>query len=246
MLSKISHKKMDPQVFARKDVKRKYVHKMFDLIAHRYDFLNHVLSFGFDIKWRKFAVRKLNLSGGEKIIDIACGTGDFSIATLKFNPSLIVGVDVSLNMLRIFRQKFLKRKAKNFNILCAEAENLPFKNETFDVCLVAFGVRNFSDLEKGLSEIYRILKLSGKLGVLEFSIPDKPFKWIYFFYFRRILPLIGKIFSGHENAYTYLPESVLRFPEGENFVRILREVGFKEVKFWHLTFGVVTFYLACK
>jgi demethylmenaquinone methyltransferase/2-methoxy-6-polyprenyl-1,4-benzoquinol methylase len=219
---------------------------MFDSIAHRYDFLNHFLSLGLDIRWRKFAVNKLNLSGGEKIIDIASGTGDFSIETRKFKPSLVLGVDVSLNMLRIFRQKALRKKVKNLNLLCAEAENLPFKDETFDVCLVAFGVRNFSDLGMGLSEIYRILKPGGKLAVLEFSLPDKTFRSVYFFYFRKILPLIGRIFSKHKDAYTYLPESVLKFPEGGSFVKILNDIGFREVKMWRLTFGVVTFYLAYK
>ncbi len=237
---------MEPQIFTQKDAKRQYVHRMFDSIAYRYDFLNHFLSLGLDIRWRKFAVNQLKLSGGEKIIDIASGTGDFSIEAMKFKPSLIVGVDVSLNMLKIFRQKALAKKIKNLNLLCAEAENLPFKDETFDVCLVAFGVRNFSDLEIGLSEIYRILKRGGKLAVLEFSLPDKTFRWIYLFYFRKILPLIGRVFSKHKSAYTYLPESVLKFPEGENFAKILNDIGFKEVKMWRLTFGVVTFYLTYK
>lgn len=240
------NKAMEPEIFTKKDLKRQYVHQMFDSIAHRYDFLNHLLSFGLDIRWRRFAVGKLNLSGGESIIDVASGTGDFSIEAAKFKPKLLVGVDVSLNMLKIFEQKALARGIKNLKLLCAEAESLPFKDETFDVCLVAFGVRNFSDLEMGLSEIYRILKRGGKLAVLEFSIPDKAFKWLYLFYFRKILPFIGKIFSRHENAYTYLPESVLKFPEGESFVKILNNVGFSTVKMWRLTFGVVTLYISYK
>ncbi len=237
---------MEPQIFTQKDAKRRYVHQMFDSIAHRYDFLNHLLSLGLDIRWRRFAVDKLDLSGGESIIDVASGTGDFSIEASRFKPNLLVGVDVSLNMLKLFRRKALAKKIKNLKLLCAEAENLPFKDETFDVCLVAFGVRNFADLEVGLSEIYRILKRGGKLAILEFSIPDKAFRWIYLLYFRKILPLIGRIFSRHENAYTYLPESVLKFPEGENFAKILNNVGFKAIKMWRLTFGVVTLYISYK
>ncbi len=233
-------------VFVEKTVKQNYVREMFDSIAYRYDFLNHLLSFGFDLYWRWFAVRKLGLNGAEKIIDIACGTGDFSILAAKRNPSMIFGVDVSLNMLKIFHQKAKKKGIRKLNLICASAEDLPFKNEVFDVCLVAFGVRNFSDLEAGLREIHRVLKRGGKIAILEFSIPKQPFKLFYLFYFRKILPFIGKLFSKHENAYTYLPESVLRFPEGEDFAGILNKCGFKQVQFHRLTFGVVTLYIGVK
>jgi demethylmenaquinone methyltransferase/2-methoxy-6-polyprenyl-1,4-benzoquinol methylase len=233
-------------VFVEKTAKQNYIREMFDSIAYRYDFLNHLLSFGLDFYWRWFAIHKLNLKGGEKIIDIACGTGDFSIMASKRKPSMIFGVDVSLNMLKIFRQKALKKEIKKIYLVCASAENLPFKSEMFDVCLVAFGVRNFSDLEAGLKEIHRVLKNGGKIVVLEFSMPKQPFKLFYLFYFRRILPFIGKLFSKHENAYTYLPESVLRFPEGEDFAKILNNCGFKRVELHRLTFGIVTLYIGVK
>jgi len=238
--------KFNHNYIVRTDLKRKYVKQMFNSIARKYDFLNHLLSFGFDIWWRKYAVNKLNLSGTEKIIDIACGTGDFSLSAYKKFPVEIIGVDVSLNMLKIFAVKARKLGVNNLSLLCAEAENLPFKENVFDVCLVAFGVRNFSLLENGLKEIYRVLKFGGKLAVLEFSLPRAPLKQVYLFYFRKILPLIGKIISKHDDAYTYLPESVLKFPEGLEFVRILNKVGFKKVEMRRLTFGVVTFYLAYK
>ncbi len=236
----------DAKVIIDKDTKRKYVKRMFDSIARKYDFLNHLLSFGFDIYWRKFAVKKLNLKGEEKIIDIACGTGDFSLSAYKEMKVDIAGVDVSLNMLKIFAEKAKKKKIESLSLVCAEAENLPFKDESFNICLVAFGVRNFSNLRAGLMEIFRILKDNGKLAILEFSLPKSPLKEIYLFYFRFVLPLIGKFISKHENAYTYLPESVLIFPQGENFALILKKCGFKNVRMWRLTFGVVTLYLAEK
>ena len=236
----------DPKVIIESDAKRKYVKRMFDSIAAKYDFLNHLLSFGFDIYWRKFAVKKLNLRGGENIIDIACGTGDFSLSAYREKIVNITGVDVSLNMLKIFLKKAKKKNVENLSLVCAEAENLPFKDGAFDACLVAFGVRNFSNLKIGLREIFRILKDRGKLVILEFSLPKSPLKEIYLFYFRFILPLIGKLVSKHENAYRYLPESVLIFPQGENFALILKECGFRSVQMWRLTFGIVTLYLAEK
>lgn len=229
------------------DIKRKYVKHIFDFIAKRYDFLNHLLSFGFDIYWRKFAIEKLNLTGKERVIDVACGTGDFSITAWKKIPVKIVGVDVSLNMLRIFSDKAKKERIKDLYLLCAEAENLPFKGETFDVCLVAFGVRNFYSLEKGLREIYRVLKRGGKLAVLELSLPNLPLlRQTYLFYFRKILPFVGKIISGHKSAYSYLPESVLKFPSITEFMKILKNVGFKEINAWSLTFGITTLYISHK
>lgn len=228
------------------ELKRKYVRRMFNAIARKYDFLNHLLSFGFDIYWRRFAINKLNLSDFERIVDIACGTGDFSLSAYKKRKVKIVGVDVSVNMLKIFAEKAKRERVNGLSLLCAEAESLPFKENVFDICLVAFGVRNFSSLEKGLKEIYRVLEDGGKLAVLEFSLPKPPLRQIYLFYFRKVLPVIGKIISRHDNAYTYLPESVLRFPEGMDFVKILNEVGFKRVKMWRLTFGIVTLYIAYK
>ncbi|MFN3135643.1 MAG: bifunctional demethylmenaquinone methyltransferase/2-methoxy-6-polyprenyl-1,4-benzoquinol methylase UbiE [Candidatus Kryptonium sp.] len=239
-------KVFDQNYITQGKLKRRYVKQMFNAIAKRYDLLNHLLSFGFDIYWRRFAVNKLNLSGSERIVDIACGTGDFSLSAYKKGKIKVVGVDVSINMLKIFGEKARRKRVNSLSLLCAEAENLPFKESVFDVCLVAFGVRNFSSLEKGLREIHRVLKDGGKLAVLEFSLPKPPLKQAYLFYFRRVLPIIGKIVSKHNDAYTYLPESVLRFPEGMDFVRILSEVGFREVEMWRLTFGVVTLYIAYK
>ncbi len=239
-------KSFDQNYITQGELKREYVKQMFDAIAKRYDFLNHLLSFGFDIYWRRFAISKLNLSGSERVVDIACGTGDFSLSAYRKIPVKITGVDVSINMLKIFKEKAMKNGVVNSSFLCAEVENLPFKEGVFDICLVAFGVRNFSFLERGLKEIYRVLKGGGKLAVLEFSLPKAPLKQIYLFYFRKILPIIGKIISKHDNAYTYLPESVLRFPEGIDFVKILNGVGFGKVEMWRLTFGIVTLYIAYK
>lgn len=221
---------------------------MFNDVSRRYDFLNHFLSAGIDRYWRKRAIGISRLRDGESFLDVACGTGDLSIEATKKNPSRIVGVDFAEKMLRIFVEK-----KKGLNIggkvdpIQADVEKLPFAAETFDATAVAFGVRNFGNLKAGLSEMRRVLKKDGRVVVLEFSKPQLfPVKQIYFSYFKRILPLIGRLVSGNPAAYSYLPNSVLAFPDGESFENILREINFHDVCSISFTFGIATAYFGVK
>ncbi len=221
---------------------------MFDAIAHRYDFLNHLLSFGIDKYWRKKAVELLDIKPGMKLIDIATGTCDLALEALKRKPKCIYGVDLSFNMLLLAKGKIESRSCHDsIQILSAAAEKLPFRDSSFDGGMVAFGVRNFIDLHEGLRNIYRVLKPGSRFVVLEFSKPRMfPIKQIFFLYFKSILPIIGRIFSKNEHAYHYLPESVIDFPEGETFKNILSENGFEHATSQTLTFGIVTLYSAEK
>ncbi|MBS4028800.1 MAG: bifunctional demethylmenaquinone methyltransferase/2-methoxy-6-polyprenyl-1,4-benzoquinol methylase UbiE [Ignavibacteriales bacterium] len=235
--------------------RKKYVRSMFNSIASKYDFLNHFLSGGTDFIWRRKAISLLKefqprqMDGqAKKILDVACGTGDFSFAAMQLFPSEIIGVDIADEMLAIGKEKIAKRNLQNIiRFENGEAESLKFSDAYFDAAIVSFGVRNFSNLEKGLSEMRRVLKTNGVLCILEFSKPKIfPFKQLYFFYFKHILPFLGKRISKSEKAYDYLPQTVMNFPEGENFISILKNVGFKDVEEKRLTFGVSTVYLARK
>jgi demethylmenaquinone methyltransferase/2-methoxy-6-polyprenyl-1,4-benzoquinol methylase len=221
---------------------------MFNDVSRRYDFLNHFLSAGIDRHWRKKAIRISRLRAGEIFLDIACGTGDLSIEAAKKRPSRIVAVDFAEKMLRIFVEK--KRNlsvSESIDPLQADAEQLPFAAETFDVAAVAFGVRNFGNLKAGLSEMHRVIKKDGRVVILEFSRPRVfPFRQIYFFYFKKILPMIGRLISGDRGAYSYLPSSVMAFPDGESFENILHEINFRDVYSVPLTFGVATAYFGRK
>ncbi len=221
---------------------------LFDSIAYRYDLLNHLLSGGVDFYWRRRAVEHLVSLQPKVILDVATGTADFAIATLRLHPERVVGVDIAEEMLRLGRVKLKKRNLdKLITLRSGEAESLPFENGSFDAAIVAFGARNFEHLEKGLSEMCRVLRKGGKIVVLEFSKPTVfPFKQLYFFYFRTVLPLIGKLISKHREAYDYLPESVMKFPEGSEFLEILQKVGFVSVKEERLTFGIATVYVGTK
>ncbi|MDH5382258.1 MAG: bifunctional demethylmenaquinone methyltransferase/2-methoxy-6-polyprenyl-1,4-benzoquinol methylase UbiE, partial [Cyclobacteriaceae bacterium] len=187
-----------------KKSKKEQVAHMFDNISGKYDFLNHFLSLGIDIRWRKKAIKFLKNDHPKQILDVATGTGDFAIETLKLNPEKVVGVDISEGMLAVGREKIKKKGLENkIELLSGDSENLPFKDNTFDAVTVAFGVRNFENLELGLAEINRVLKPNGKLVVLEFSKPTKfPFKQLYNFYFKFILPKIGNTISKDRSAYT--------------------------------------------
>lgn len=228
--------------------KKEQVARMFDNISHRYDFLNHFLSLGIDKVWRKKAIKLLEPSKPKIILDVATGTGDFAIQALVLNPTKVYGVDISEGMLDVGRKKIEGRGlGGKIELLAGDSENLPFGENKFDAVTVAFGVRNFENLEKGLSEIWRVLKPGGKLVILEFSRPTAfPMKQAYNFYFKAILPRIGRLVSSDNSAYTYLPESVAAFPDGVNFLRILETVGFKQTQCKALTFGISSIYTATK
>ena len=240
---------MTPQVVPYKDIqesKKSQVRQMFDGIAYRYDFLNHFLSFGIDQSWRRKAIRKLGFFKPTTILDVATGTGDFAIAAMKLSPQKIIGVDISQEMLNVGLAKIRNTKFEDkINFALADAENLPFPDNSFDSAICAFGVRNFENPLKGLTEIYRVLIPEGKLIILEFSNPGKfPFKHFYNFYFFTVLPLMGKWISKDKSAYRYLPESVSNFPQGEEFIELLKKAGFSKAGSKLLTFGIVSLYFA--
>lgn len=227
--------------------KKEQVAKMFNTISPKYDFLNHFLSLGIDILWRKKAIRSLKNDNPKLILDVATGTGDFAIEALALHPDKVIGVDISTGMLEIGKNKMAEKGYTQIELMEADSENLPFEENKFDAAIVAFGVRNFENLEKGLKEILRVLKPGGKLVVLEFSKPRTfPFKQLYTFYFKMILPKIGKWFSHDASAYTYLPDSVQAFPDGQDFVAILSVVGYKNSTCRPLTFGISSLYTASK
>jgi len=224
--------------------KKRQVAKMFDNISGKYDFLNHFLSLGVDKTWRRKAINTLMPYKPQFILDVATGTGDFAIQALKLKPVKVTGIDISEGMLNKGRAKLAARQLTGrVELLAGDSENIPFEENKFDAVTVAFGVRNFEDLERGLREIYRVLRPGGHLVVLEFSSPRLfPFRQIYNFYFRHILPKIGRLISKDQAAYTYLPESVRLFPDGEKFTNILRSVGFKKTTCKSLTFGISSVY----
>jgi demethylmenaquinone methyltransferase / 2-methoxy-6-polyprenyl-1,4-benzoquinol methylase len=228
--------------------KKEQVARMFDNISHRYDFLNHFLSLGIDKHWRRKAIRLLAPHNPRIILDVATGTGDFALQALTLKPEQIIGVDISAGMLDIGRQKIERKGVTHIiDLIQADSENLPFPENKFDAVTVAFGVRNFEDLKKGLREIGRIMKPGAMLVVLEFSRPTGfPFKQLYNFYFKIILPKLGQWISRDKAAYTYLPESVEAFPDGESFTHILKEIGYKNVSCKPLTFGISSIYTAQK
>ncbi len=228
--------------------KKEQVTTMFDAISGEYDGLNRVISFGIDVKWRKKVVKILKDKAPENILDIATGTGDLAINLTETGASRIVGLDISRGMLEVGKNKVRQKKLENkVEMLVGDSEDLEFEDNSFDAVTVAFGVRNFENLEKGLSEIYRVLKPQGTLVVLETSVPTKtPFKQGYKLYTRYILPTIGKIFSKDRSAYRYLSESASVFPHGEDFNNILREIGFIGMENRPQTFGVASLYIASK
>lgn len=228
--------------------KKQQVAEMFNNISKNYDFLNHFLSLGIDIIWRKKAIKFLKNDNPKQILDIATGTGDFAIEALALNPEKVTGVDISEGMLAVGRAKMKKKGLdKIIELQLGDSEKLLFDDNTFDAVIVSFGVRNFENLEKGLKDMNRVLKEGGKAVILEFSKPTKfPFKQIYNFYFKAILPKIGKLISKDNAAYTYLPESVDAFPFGNDFLQVLERAGFKENKCKPLTFGISSIYIGQK
>ena len=228
--------------------KKEQVAHMFDSISQRYDFLNHFLSLGIDITWRKKAIKLLAPQAPKLILDIATGTADFAMEAISLNPDKIIGVDISQGMLDIGKQKIAdKGLEERIELQIGDSEKLKFQDNKFDAVIVSFGVRNFENLESGLKEMYRVLKPQGTAVILEFSKPHQfPFKQLYGWYFKNILPRIGKMVSKDKSAYHYLPESVEHFPSGETFLGKLREAGFNNCLCKALTFGVSSIYMARK
>lgn len=217
---------------------------MFNSIAPTYDFLNHFLSLNIDKVWRRKLVKLVAPYKPDRILDVASGTGDLAIALNKLKPSGIVGVDISEGMLEVGRKKIARKGLSNvITLLYGDSENLPFPTNSFNAVTVSFGVRNFAHLDIGLSDMCRVLKPGGVVAVLEFSMPRRfPVVQLYKFYFLKMLPFFGKMFSGHSDAYTYLPESVLQFPSGEKFLKLMDEAGFSNVKEKRLSFGIASIY----
>lgn len=228
--------------------KKQQVTQMFDTISKEYDGLNRVISFGIDVKWRKKVVDIVAQHQPKNVLDIATGTGDLAISLAKTSAEEIIGLDISPGMLDVGRQKITQKKLDSkIKMIVGDSENLPFDNDSFDAITVAFGVRNFENLEKGLAEILRVLKPNGVFVILETSVPTKAvYKQGYSFYTKYILPTIGKVFSKDQSAYSYLCESASKFPYGEALNNILRQIGFINVEDMPQTFGVATIYKASK
>jgi demethylmenaquinone methyltransferase / 2-methoxy-6-polyprenyl-1,4-benzoquinol methylase len=228
--------------------KKEQVATMFNNIAPRYDFLNQLLSLGIHKGWRKKTINLISVNKPKAILDIATGTADFAIEANRIKPKSIIGIDISEGMLQLGVAKIKKLNLQNtIQLQLADSENLPFANNSFDAITVGFGVRNFEHLEKGISEMYRVLAKGGIVGVLEFSNPRKfPIKQLYNFYFNYVTPAVGKFFSKDASAYSYLPESVKVFPDGEKFLEILHKVGFTDCKAMPVSFGIATIYTAKK
>jgi len=228
--------------------KKEQVSHMFNAIARRYDFLNHFLSLGIDRYWRRTAINYLKAISPRQMLDVATGTADFAIAAQRLKPELVRGIDISKEMLNYGQQKIEKRGlSQKICIELGDSESLRFPDNSFDAITVGFGVRNFENLEKGLSEMLRVLRPGGMVVILEFSKPRGfILARLFMFYFKHILPAIGKFFSKDNSAYTYLPESVQEFPCGDAFADILKKVGYARTKYKPLTFGISTVYVAVK
>ncbi|HHG83505.1 MAG TPA: bifunctional demethylmenaquinone methyltransferase/2-methoxy-6-polyprenyl-1,4-benzoquinol methylase UbiE [Bacteroidetes bacterium] len=231
----------------KKRSKKEQVAEMFDNIAPRYDFLNHFLSMGIDIRWRRKAIRALQAYKPEVVLDIATGTGDFAIEALRLKPQPkeIIGLDISAGMLEVGQKKIEKKGfSEKIRMVLGDSEALPFEDNSIGGITVGFGVRNFENLEKGMGEILRVLKPGGAAVILEPAVPQRfPMKQLFGIYFRGILPMIGKLVSKDSRAYTYLPESVKAFPNGKDFVTICEKVGFRNCQSKPLSFGICAFYI---
>lgn len=228
--------------------KKQQIARMFNSISPRYDLLNHLLSVGVDFYWRKKAISTLKDTKPKLILDVATGTGDFAVEALSLKPEKIIGVDISEGMLAIARKKLKEKGLEDrITLQVGDSENLPFPENMFDAVIVAFGVRNFENLEEGITDMLRVLKPGGKVVILEFSKPDRfPFNAFYGFYFKYIVPVVGRWVSRDKSAYDYLPESVHAFPRGTRFTGILDRIGFKNAAVRRLTFGICSIYTGTK
>ena len=227
--------------------KKNQVKQMFNKIASQYDFLNRFLTFGIDNIWRTIAVKKIK-NNPKNVLDIATGTADLAIITAKYTNAEIIGLDISDQMLKVGKEKITSKNLDSrIKLINGDAENLSFNNETFDAITVGFGVRNFENLEKGLNEIYRVIKEGGYVAILEPSYPEKfPLKQLFNFYFETLTPIIGNLISKDYKAYSYLSKSVKNFPSSNNFIDQLKQIGFSKCNHYSLTFGVVSLYIAIK
>ena len=227
--------------------KKSQVKQMFNKIAGQYDFLNRFLTFGIDNMWRTIAVKKIK-NNPKNVLDIATGTADLAIITAKYTNAEIIGLDISDQMLKVGKEKITNKNLNSrIKLINGDAENLSFNNETFDAITVGFGVRNFENLEKGLNEIYRVIKEGGYVAILEPSYPKKfPLKQLFNFYFETLTPIIGNLISKDYKAYSYLSKSVKNFPSSNNFIDQLKQIGFSKCNHYALTFGVVSLYIAIK
>ena len=228
--------------------KKEQVTAMFDTISGEYDGLNRVITLGIDVKWRKKVISLVSATRPKTVLDVATGTGDLAIALAKTGAQRIVGLDLSEGMLDVGRKKIKKQKlSEAIEMMVGDSEQMPFEDNTFDAITVAFGIRNFENLDKGLAEILRVMKPNGIFVILETSVPTKtPFKQGYFLYTKYILPIIGKIFSRDKSAYSYLSESASNFPYGEALNNILTKIGFINATALPQTFGAATIYIASK
>ena len=227
--------------------KKDQVKHMFNMIASKYDILNHTLSLGMDYVWRKKAIKKI-LNNPKEILDIATGTADFAISAAKHTQANITGIDISDQMIYVGNKKIQQKKLNNrIKLSIEDSENLPYLDNSYDAITAGFGVRNFENLEKGLSEIHRVVKKNGYVVILEPSTPKAfPLKQIFSIYFQKILPFIGSLVSKDKSAYSYLPNSVKSFPEGDDFLKILNKQGFSKTNYYPLSFGIVSMYVAIK
>lgn len=228
--------------------KKEAVKEIFNDIAPKYDLLNHFLSLNIDKRWRRKAIKYIRPEEKGLLLDVACGTGDFSIAAHRAGVQQVTGIDISANMVAIGQKKVeALGLAPYITLQAGDSEQIEFEDGHFDVVTVAFGVRNFEHLETGLKEMQRVLKKGGKVIILEFSMPEHfPMKQLYRFYFRHILPVLGGWISGNKGAYTYLPESVMKFPQGKKFMDIMKECGFQQARQQKLTFGIASIYVGVK
>ncbi len=226
-----------------------FVKDMFDKIAPRYDFLNRLLSMRQDIIWRTQTVKAAALEKDSRILDVACGTCDVALEASShlMGQTQICGLDFSFGMLKLGKKKLQKKDKKNINLLNADALNLPFEDNLFAAVFIAFGIRNIMDRHRAINQFFNTLKKGGRLCVLEITTPEKGlFRSLYLLYFQKILPIIGSFFSKDNNAYSYLPESVLKFPNPVKFSQIMKETGFKNIRFKQMTFGIVTLFIGTK
>lgn len=231
--------KVSPEVVERK----RAIQGMFNGIAHRYDLLNHLLSAGVDVYWRRRALNLVRQPSPARILDLATGTADFALAARRLNPGRIVGADVALEMVRLGVPKVAAADGPPIRLMGGDAERLPFADDSFDLVTAAFGVRNFGHIPDGLAEARRVLRPGGELLILDFSEPTAPgFRQAYRFYFKHVLPRVGGLISGNRQAYSYLPRSVGTFAQGEAFLQLMRDAGFAECRHVALTLGISAVY----